>query len=218
MQMDQRPWTCFKQQGKKKSALVGTVSANCLPLRNCTAWRACLGPLNRIWPLVCWELRTIPNNRLCSGHGPNDRRSSSARRNRLEGLHAWPSNHGAPLPTAHLQHGAHQVTSALGWRSEPTGQLRQNRVESSHSDGSWAAPASSASLAIAEPWHLRGPSNCCARTISNAVGSSSESLELRALPPANLAATSSCCYPGSKTRDRLLSRTPPSLLSAALIG
>lgn len=103
LQMDQRPRTCFKATGQKKNLLlVGTIPANCPPLRNCTAWRACLGPLNRFWPFVCWELRKIPNSQLSSGHGPNDRRSSSARRKRLEGLCAGPSNHGAPLPTAHL--------------------------------------------------------------------------------------------------------------------
>ncbi|KAL7927266.1 hypothetical protein ACQKWADRAFT_279996 [Trichoderma austrokoningii] len=62
---------------------VGTIPTNCPPLRNCTA---CLGPLNRFWPSVCWELRKIPNSQLSSGHGPNDRRSSSARWKRLEGL------------------------------------------------------------------------------------------------------------------------------------
>lgn len=106
-----------KQRDKKNLLLVGTIPANCPPLSHCTAWQACLGPLNRFWPFVCWEQRKTPNSQLSSGHGPNDRRSSSARWKRLEGLCAGSSNHGAPLPTAHLLSGAHQVTSALGWRS-----------------------------------------------------------------------------------------------------
>ncbi|KAL7892414.1 hypothetical protein HDV63DRAFT_389201 [Trichoderma sp. SZMC 28014] len=115
--MDQRPRTCFKATRQKKFAPCWDNSSQ-LPTPQ--AWQRLAGlpgPLNRFWPFVCWEQRNTPNSQLSSGHGPNDRRSSSARWKRLEGLCAGSSNHGAPLPTAHLLSGAHQVTSALGWRS-----------------------------------------------------------------------------------------------------
>lgn len=153
-------------KGKKNLLLLGRFQPIACPSRIAPPGGLASGPLNRFWPSICWELRKIPNNQLSSGHGPNDRRSSSARRNRLEGLHAWPSNHGAPLPTAHLQHGAHQVTSALGG---PTVQLSRTASNPAIPTAPGLLRASSASLAMAGPWQMRGSSNCCARAVDDAV-------------------------------------------------
>lgn len=196
-------------KGKKNLLFVGTVSANCLPLRNCTAWRACLGPLIRFWPFVCCELRKIPNNQLSSGHGPNDRRSSSARRQRLEGLRAWPSNHGAPLPTAHLQHGAHQVTSALGWRSGASGSIETEprRIQPFRRLLGCSGPPARAWRSLSHGRH-EGRAIAAPEPSTKPWEQALKAWELRALPPANLVATSSCRIPWAKTRDRLLSSHP----------
>lgn len=140
MQMDQ-PWTCFKATGQKKSALCWDNSSQ-LPtpqeLHRLAGLPRAFEPVLAIYLLgACAKFQTtsfpLGMGQMIGGAAPPAGRGWKGfvlDRPIMARL--------CPPPACRTAHTKSRQLS-LGDR-EPTVQLRQNRVESSHSDASWAVP------------------------------------------------------------------------------